>query len=172
MFPIGRTTSRKEMRERQRVASERRQFPRVPASPIPPAYRRGIAMERNQPLTPPCTQPPSPQQRHVQYKILSFSDIHNTPFRHNSPWQITYDNIMKCNICLNKESDTVSSVTTLCNILKSTVPQAPSYKSILYSQAPVSIDLSLYHTAKRMFLTARTYLTLYHMLYYNLPIKS
>ena len=28
IFPIGRTTSRKEMRERQRVASERRQFPR------------------------------------------------------------------------------------------------------------------------------------------------
>lgn len=42
-----------------RRPSQRRQFPRVPASPIPPAYRRGIARERNQPLTPPCVQPPT-----------------------------------------------------------------------------------------------------------------
>ena len=62
MSPIIRTRPRKEMRERQRVASERRQFPRGPASPIPPAHRRGIAMERNQPYSPPCTQPPTTAQ--------------------------------------------------------------------------------------------------------------
>ena len=62
MFPIIRTRPRKEMRERQRVASQRRQFPRGPAAPIPPAHRRGIAMERNQPLTPPCSWPPTTAQ--------------------------------------------------------------------------------------------------------------
>ena len=47
---------------------------------------------------PPSRQPwrathPPPQKCHFQYKILSFDDIHNTPFCHNPPWQTIYDTI-------------------------------------------------------------------------------
>ena len=93
MVPIIRTRPRKEMRERQRVASERRQFPRGPAirfcQPIggelpwsgTNLWPRLAPSRRQPPSRQPwrATQPPSPQQRHFQYKILSFSDIHNTP---------------------------------------------------------------------------------------------
>ena len=56
-----RTTPRKDMRERQRVASERRN-PHEGQLPASRNLSAGDCMERNQPLTPPCTQPPTTAQ--------------------------------------------------------------------------------------------------------------
>ncbi len=56
-----RTTPRKEMRERQRVASERRN-PHGVRHPESRNLSAGDCMERNQHLTPPCVQPPTTTQ--------------------------------------------------------------------------------------------------------------